>query len=311
MNRRRFTIRGALAFAALVALPLAWPAASADAQLKVVTSTTDLYDIAKAVGGNRINAVHISEGYQDPHFVEAKPSFILQLKNADVFAFVGLDLEIGWMPLLVDGARNPRIRQGGSGYVDVSRVIPVLDVPGGNVDRSQGDVHPLGNPHYWLDPDNAKRIARLFRTKFSELDPKDASVFASNEQAFDNRLDAAARAWAPLRAQIKGKPVVAYHTSWRYFAEYTGMNIVAFMEPKPGVPPSPSHLAEVMRDVRRTGAKAIIMEPFYDRKTADLVASRTGAKVLILPPSVGGVKGLTDYISVMNYDINQVANAVK
>src|SRR5215213_4567820 len=140
--------------------------------LRVVTSTTDLGDLAREVCGNRCQVVHISEGYQDPHFVEAKPSFILQLKNADVFAFVGLDLEIGWMPLLVNGARNPRIRQGGTGYVDVSSVIPVLDVPGGNVDRSQGDVHPLGNPHYWLDPDNGRRIAQLFRTKFSQLDPK-------------------------------------------------------------------------------------------------------------------------------------------
>jgi zinc/manganese transport system substrate-binding protein len=224
---------------------------------------------------------------------------------------VGLDLEIGWMPLLIDGARNPRIRQGGSGYVDVSRVIPVLDVPGGNVDRSQGDVHPLGNPHYWLDPDNGKRIARLFRTKFSELDPKNASTYAANEQAFDARLDGVASAWAAMRAQIKGKPVVAYHTSWRYFAEYTGMNIVAFMEPKPGVPPSPSHLAEVMQVVRRTGAKAIIIEPFYDRKTADLVAQRTGAKVLVLPPSVGGMKGIDDYVSLMTYDIQQLANALR
>jgi ABC-type Zn uptake system ZnuABC Zn-binding protein ZnuA len=303
VNRRSFTL-------ALVAALVAWPA-GAQAQLKVVTSTTDLADIAKAVGGNATSVVHISEGYQDPHFVEAKPSFILQLKNADVFAFVGLDLEIGWMPLLVDGARNPKIRQGGSGYVDVSRVIPVLDVPGGNVDRSQGDVHPLGNPHYWLDPDNGRRIAKLFQTKFSQLDPKNAALYATNEKAFEAKLDAAARGWAAARAQIKGKPVIAYHTSWRYFAEYTGMNIVGFMEPKPGVPPSPSHLAEVMQVMRQTGAKVIIMEPYYDRKTADLVASRIGGTVLILPPSVGGVKGLNDYVSVMNYDITQLANAVK
>ena len=303
MNRRNFAF-------ALAAALLAWPL-DAQAQLKVVTSTTDLYDIASAVGGNKIKAVHISEGYQDPHFVEAKPSFILQMKNADVFAFVGLDLEAGWMPLLIDGARNPRIRPGGSGYVDVSRVIPVIDAARGTVDRSQGDVHPLGNPHYWLDPENAKRIAGLFRAKFSELDPKNAAIYAANEKAFDSRLDAAARRWASALASIRGKPVVAYHTSWRYLAEYTGMNIVAFMEPKPGVPPSPSHLAQVMATVRRTGAKAIIIEPFYDRKTADLIAARTGAKVLVLPPSVGGVRGLNDYVSVLQYDIQQLASAVR
>jgi zinc/manganese transport system substrate-binding protein len=292
-----------LAVAALVARP-------AGAQLKVVTSTTDLYDIAKAVGGNRITATHIGEGYQDPHFIEAKPSFVLQLRNADVWAFVGLDLEIGWMPLLLDGARNPRIRQGGSGYLDVSRAIPLLDVPSGNVDRSQGDVHPLGNPHYWLDPENGRRIARLFKSKFTELDPQGASTYDANEKNFEARLNTTERTWTDELAKIKGQPVVAWHTSWRYFAEYTKMNIVGFMEPKPGVPPSPAHLAGLIQTMKRTGAKVIVMEPFYDRKTADFVAGKTGAKVLILPPSVGGVKGVGDYLSVMDYDIKQLAAAL-
>jgi ABC-type Zn uptake system ZnuABC Zn-binding protein ZnuA len=295
----------------LASLALAgFAAAPAGAQLKVVTSTTDLYDIAKSVGGNRITATHIGEGYQDPHFIEAKPSFVLQLRNADVWAFVGLDLEIGWMPLLLDGARNPRIRQGGSGYLDVSRAIPLLDVPSGNVDRSQGDVHPLGNPHYWLDPENGRRIARLFKAKFTELDPEGAATYDANDKAFEARLNTTERTWADELAKIKGQPVVAWHTSWRYFAEYTKMNIVGFMEPKPGVPPSPAHLAGLIQTMKRTGAKVIVMEPFYDKKTADFVASKTGAKVLILPPSVGGVKGVGDYISVMNYDIKQLADAL-
>jgi zinc/manganese transport system substrate-binding protein len=292
-----------LAVAAVAAVP-------AGAQLKVVTSTTDLYDIAKSVGGNRVTATHIGEGYQDPHFIEAKPSFVLQLRNADVWAFVGLDLEIGWMPLLLDGARNPRIRQGGSGYLDVSRAIPLLDVPSGNVDRSQGDVHPLGNPHYWLDPENGRRIARLFKAKFTELDPQGAAVYDANEKAFEARLNTTERTWSDELAKIKGQPVVAWHTSWRYFAEYTKMNIVGFMEPKPGVPPSPAHLAGLIQTMKRTAAKVIVMEPFYDRKTADFVASKTGAKVLILPPSVGGVKGVGDYLSVMDYDIKQLAAAL-
>lgn len=301
---RNFTLTLAAAVAAIVS------ATPASAQLKVVTSTTDLYDIAKSVGGNRITATHIGEGYQDPHFIEAKPSFVLQLRNADVWAFVGLDLEIGWMPLLLDGARNPRIRQGGSGYLDVSRAIPLLDVPSGNIDRSQGDVHPLGNPHYWLDPENGRRIARLFKKKFTELDPRGAAVYDANEKNFEARLNATERSWSDELAKIKGQPVVAWHTSWRYFAEYTKMNIVGFMEPKPGVPPSPAHLAGLIQTMRRTGAKVIIMEPFYNRKTADFVAARSGAKVLIIPPSVGGVKGANDYIGVMNYDIQQLANAL-
>ena len=297
-----------LAFALAAGLSGARPV---EPPLRVVTSSTDLYDIARQVGGTRIVAKHIGEGYQDPHFVEAKPSFILDLAKADVWAFVGLDLEIGWMPLLLDGARNPKIRMGGSGYLDVSRVIPVIDVPSGNVDRSQGDVHPLGNPHYWLDPENGRRIAKLFRDKFTELDPAGASSYGANEKAFESRLGDAERQWAPELARIKGKPVVAWHTSWRYFAEYTGMNIVGFMEPKPGVPPSPSHLAGLILQMQRTGAKLIVMEPFYDKKTADFVASKTGARVLVLPPSVGGEKGLDDYVTLMKHDIEQLAAALQ
>lgn len=306
MHHRKFLFLLLGAIALLPQLPL-----MAGAQLRVVTSTTDLYDIAKEVGGERITATHIGAGYQDPHFIEAKPSFVLELRRADVWAFVGLDLEIGWMPLLLDGARNPKIRSGGSGYLDVSRAIPVLDRARGNVDRSQGDVHPLGNPHYWLDPENGRRIAHLFREKFSELDPKNAAYYAQREQAFGARLGKAEREWAPLLAVIKGKPVVAWHTSWRYFAEYNGMQIVGFMEPKPGVPPSPSHLFALIQTMKRTGAKVIVMEPFYDRKTADLVARQTGAQVLILPPSVGGVKGIDDYVQLMTYDLTRLANALR
>ena len=299
-----------IAYLLLTALLALAPRAT-QAQLKVVTSTTDLYDIAKEVGGNRITATHIGEGYQDPHFIEAKPSFVLQMRKADVWAFVGLDLEIGWMPLLLDGARNPRIRQGGSGYLDASSVVPILDRPQGNVDRSMGDVHPLGNPHYWLDPDNGRRIARLFEARFAQLDPANAAAYDRNERAFEERLKAAEKGWQSDLAAIKGKPVVAWHTSWHYFANYNKMNIVAYMEPKPGVPPSPSHLYQVIQTVKRTGAKAIVMEPFYDRKVADLVAKQTGIKVLILPPSVGGVKGIDDYIQLMQYNMAQLASAVR
>ncbi|MHB8839281.1 MAG: metal ABC transporter substrate-binding protein [Gemmatimonadaceae bacterium] len=296
---------------ALLALATFAVTRPASAQLKVVTSTTDLYDIAKAVGGSLVTASHIGEGYQDPHFIEAKPSFVLQLRKADVWAFIGLDLEIGWMPLLLDGARNPKIAFGAPGYVDVSRVIPLLDVPSGNIDRSMGDVHPLGNPHYWLDPENGRRIARLFAAKFASLDPKNAAAYQANDKAFEARLNAAEAGWKSDLAAIKGKPVVAWHTSWRYFAGYTGMNIVAYMEPKPGVPPSPAHLLEVVRAVKQSGAKVIIMEPFYDKKMADLVARQTGATVLIVPPSVGGAPGINDYITLMQRNVAQVAAAVR
>jgi len=291
---------GALAFVSTVAA----------AQLKVVTSTTDLYDIARSVGGDHIDATAIGRGYEDPHFVQPKPSFILQLRRADVWAYVGLDLEIGWMSLLLDGARNQKIRAGAPGHINVSTVIPVLDA-NRVVDRSQGDVHPLGNPHYWLDPNNARKIAGLFRDRFSELDPKNTAAYQANTTAWEGKLTAAEREWQADVAALKDKPVVAWHTSWKYFAAYTGLRIVGYMEPKPGVPPSPSHLASLVATMKQTGAKAIIMEPFYDRKTADKIARETGAKVLVVPPSVGGAKGLDDYIELMKANIRMVAAAVR
>ncbi len=279
-------------------------------KLRIVTSTTDLHDIAHVVGGNRVDAMHIAAGYQDPHFVEAKPSFALQLAKADVFAYVGLDLEIGWMPSLLDAARNRRINRGGSGDVDVSRAIPVLDVQA-NADRSMGDVHPRGNPHYWLHPENGKRIARLFRDKFSELDAQGVSSYRGNTARFEARIDSTVRALAPQLAAIRNQPVVAYHTSWRYFQDFTGMNIVGFIEPKPGVPPSASHLAGLIQHMKRTKAKVIIMEPFYDRKMPDFVARNTGATVLVLPPSVAAVKGVDNYLELIAYDVRRLAEALR
>lgn len=298
------------AILALAAILNALPG-TARAQLKVVTSTTDLYDIARAVGGDKIVATHISEGYQDPHFVEAKPTFVLQLRKADVFAIIGLDLEVGWASLLIDGSRNQKIRPGASGYMDMSRFIRPLDVSRGNVDRSMGDVHPLGNPHYWLDPENARRLARAFKEKFSELDGSNTEYYEKNAKSFDTRLTAAEKEWAPLLAQINGKPVIAYHTSWSYLAAYTGMRIVAFMEPKPGVPPGPSHVFNVIKAAKAAGATVVIQEPFYERKMSDLVAAQIGGKVQILPPSDGGVKNFGDYIALMKYNIEQLAAALK
>ena len=287
-------------------------AAPATGQLKVVTSTTDLADIAHRVGGTLVTVSHIGEGFQDPHFIEAKPSFVLKLRDADVWAFVGLDLEIGWMQLLLDGARNQKIRLGGSGYVDVSRAIPVLDLPSGAIDRSQGDVHPLGNPHYWLEPENGKRIAKLFADRFSSLDAKNAAAYRRNSGQFADSIDAIGRELRVTLAGIKGKPIIAWHSSWHYFAEYTGANIVGFMEPKPGVPPSPSHLVGIVQIMKSTGAKVIVMEPFYDRKLADFVVRNVpGARVLILPPSVGAIPGVEDYFKLLRYDVLQLGAAVQ
>lgn len=308
MHTRRALCALRLALLAPALLPVA--GRDAFAQLKVVTSTTDLYDIASAVGGDKVRATHIGEGYEDPHFVQPKPSFILRLREADVWAYVGLDLEIGWMPLLLDGARNQRIVAGAPGHINVSTAIPVMDANRA-VDRSQGDVHPLGNPHYWLDPANARRIAALFRDRFSQVDPKNAAAYRANEAAWEAKLTAAERGWAADLATLKDKPVVAWHTSWSYFATYTGLRIVGFMEPKPGVPPSPAHLASLVATMKQSGAKAIIMEPFYDRRTADKIARETGATVLVVPPSVGGARGIDDYVGLMTHNLSVVAAAIR
>src|SRR3954462_4804988 len=256
-----------------VGAALAFGARPAFAQLKVVTSTTDLYDIAKAVGGNLVTATHIGEGYQDPHFIEAKPSFVLQLRNADVWAFVGLDLEIGWMPLLLDGARNPKIKFGGPGYLDVSKAMPVLDVPQGNVDRSQGDVHPLGNPHYWLDPENGRRMAKAMESKFSEMRPGDKAYFSEREADFETRLTEAEKRWDGQMAPFKGRKVITYHRSWPNFCERFGLNVVDYVEPKPGIPPTPAHTLDLINRMKREGVKLILVEPYFDLRTPNSIAS--------------------------------------
>jgi zinc/manganese transport system substrate-binding protein len=192
----------------------------------------------------------------------------------------------------------------------VSTVIPVLDANQA-VDRSQGDVHPLGNPHYWLDPANARKIVALFRDRFSELDAKNAAAYRSNAATWEGLLTAAEQGWATDLASLRGKPIVAWHTSWRYFAAYTGLRIVGFMEPKPGVPPSASHLAALVATMKQTEARAILMEPFYDRRTADKIAKETGATVLVVPPSVGGTKAIVDYVALMRNAVTTVAAAVR
>src|SRR5438309_4412613 len=189
-------------------------------KLNVMTSTTDLAALTKEVGGDKVDVEAVAKGYQDPHFVEAKPSFLLKLRRADLLIVVGLDLEIGWLPPLITQSGNPKVQVGDSGYLDASQFADILDKPTGQVTRAMGDVHPLGNPHYWLDPENGRRIARLFKAKFTQLDPENAATCDANEKAFEGRLNTAERGWQGELASIKGKPVVAWHTSWRYFAEY-------------------------------------------------------------------------------------------
>src|SRR5438445_5044914 len=215
-------------------------------KLTVVTATTDLAALAQEVGGDKISVESIAKGYQDPHFVEAKPSFLLKLRQADLLIVVGLQLEIGWLPPLINQSGNARIQVGAGGYLDASQFAEILDIPQGQVTRAMGDVHPLGNPHYWLDPDNGRRVAKGIAGKLSEMDPGDSAYFQQREQDFEKRLSDAEKRWDAQMQPYHGRKVVSYHKSWPNFAKRFGLDVVGYVEPLPGIPPSPRHTIELI-----------------------------------------------------------------
>ena len=286
------------------------PAAEAK-KLNVITSTTDLAALAQEVGGDRINVESIAKGYQDPHFVEAKPSFLLKLRSADLLIAVGLELEIGWLPPLVTQSGNPRIQPGAGGYLDTSQFAEILEIPKGQITRAMGDVHPQGNPHYWLDPDNGRRIAKGIADKLGQMDQADASYFQQRYQDFDKRLAEAQKRWQAQMQPYANRKVVTYHNSWPNFAHAFHLNVVGYVEPRPGIPPSPSHTLDLIQAMKRDGVKLILVEPYFDSKTPNSIASATGGKVLTMMPSVGGDKQVTDYFKLFDYDINLLINALK
>ncbi len=281
------------------------------APIKVVTTTQDLESITHEVGGDKVTVDSLAKGYQDPHFVEPKPSFILKLHAADLLIAVGRELEIGWLPPLVNQARNPRIAPNGDRYLDASLTAKILEIPTGQITRAMGDVHPAGNPHYWLGPDNGRRIAQAIQKKLSEISPTDASYFAQRYADFDHRLTEAEKRWQAALAPYKGVKVVTYHRSWPNFTDTFGLNVVGYVEPKPGIPPSPSHTLELIQEIKRQNVKVIIIEPYFDSKTPKAIGRETGAQVIVLAPSVGGVKEVTDYFKLFDYDVNLVVNAIK
>jgi len=280
-------------------------------KLKVVTTTEDLASLTREVGGDRVEVSSIARGYQDPHAVEAKPSFLLLLKNADLLEVVGLELEIGWLPPLLDQSRNNNIRPGATGYLDVSQGVEILDRPSGAVNRSMGDVHPMGNPHYWLDPANAVRIAIQVRNRLAQLRPADAGYFDQRLNAFKVRINDANKRWLAALAPFKGTKIITYHNSWPNFVRHFGLDVVDHVEPKPGIPPSPSHTLALINLVKSQGIKAIVMEPYFDRKTPQSVAERSGATVVVLYPSVGGKPELNDYFKLFDYDVAELVKALK
>ena len=292
----------------VLALPLG---GFAQGKLNVVTTTEDLGSLAREVGGDKVSVTALAKGYQDPHFVDPKPSFILAVSRADVLIVVGRELEIGWLPPLLTSSRNGKIQLGGKGYLDASTNVRILEIPTGQITRAMGDVHPLGNPHYWLEPGNGRRIAQSIRDKLTEVSPANGSYFAQRYSDFDTRLAAAEKRWDATLAPYKGTKLVTFHRSWPNFMERWGLDVIGYVEPKPGIPPSPQHSLEVIDAMKQQGAKLIIVEPYFDLKTPQSIASQVGGKVLVLAPSVGGTKEATDYIQLFEYDVTQLAAAFK
>jgi len=304
--KRSSVVTSALAGAALLIT-----VGAAEAALNVVTTTSDLASIVSEVGGDKIAVESLARGYQDPHFVEAKPSFVLKLNKADLLVVVGRDLEIGWLPALINQARNARIQPGADGCFDASLTAKILDLPTGQLTRAMGDVHPLGNPHYWLDPENGRAIAKAVQAKLSQKDPANAPYYAQRAADFDRRLSEAQQRWKSMMAPYKGIKVVTYHRSWANFADAFGIDVIGYVEPKPGIPPTPQHTLDVIQAMRAQGIKLIIVEPYFDSKTPNSIASQTGGNVLVLPPSVGGVPAASDYLKLFDTNISLLVGAIK
>jgi len=321
------------------------PAFAEDA-LRVFATTSDLGDLVREVGGDRVVVFEMVKGREDAHFAEPKPSFLKELSRSDLFVQVGLELEVGYVPLLLDNARNSRVMRGGAGFVDASTAIVPLDVPSGAVDRSMGDVHPYGSPHYLLDPVRGFEVARLLASRLAALRPSDAEFFRTRLEDFRSRLAtamvgatlaakydafklaqlaeqgglaaflgqqgdrAALGGWYAAMLPLAGTKVVDEHAMWTYFARRFGLVIVAHLEPKPGIPPTTTHLREVIERMKADHVRAILASPYYDPRHAAFVAEATGAKVAELAHQTGGRDGAGGYLAMIDYNVRTTAGAL-
>lgn len=288
--------------AAMLLLLVASPA-SAQKKLNVVTTLPDLAYIASEIGGDQVTTFAIATGYQNPHFVDPKPSYIVKLSKADMFITIGLDLESGWVPALLNSARNDKIQKGAAGYVDASTNVPLLEIPS-STSREQGDIHVYGNPHYWMDPSNGAIIARNVYDSLVRLRPEKETLFAANLSRFNTQLTAKISEWNARMAPYKGTKVIAYHNQWPYFEKHMGLEIVDFLEPKPGIPPTPSQLAKIIGLMTSQNIGTIIISPYYRKDTAELVARKADAQVVPLAASVGAFKGIDTYFDVFDYNVD-------
>ena len=281
-----------------------------EAKLNVVATLPDFGALAREVGGDKVDVTVLAKPTEDPHFVDARPSFVVALRNGDALIDGGAELEIGWLPPLLQNARNPKIDNGKPGRIVASQGVRLMNVPG-TVTRAAGDVHVLGNPHFTTDPIIAKAVAQHIAQAFSALDSPNAAAYDANYKKFEATINARLQQWGTAMLPFKGQPIVAYHDSWPYFAHRFGVSIDIFLEPKPGIPPSPSHLAEVIAQMKGQHIKAIIVEPFHDRKIAERVASATGAKVVDFAQFPGGLPGTDTYVELIDKLVSNLSAAMK
>jgi zinc/manganese transport system substrate-binding protein len=294
----------ALAVAALMAAAL-----PAQAGLKVVATTGEYAALANQIGGDRVSVTTIAKPTEDPHFVDARPSQIVALNRADVLIEGGAELEVGWLPPLLEGARNGKILAGGPGRIVASQGVQLLDIPLA-ADRSQGDTHVAGNPHFMLDPLNAKIVAEHIGRVFSALDPQGAATYKANVASFNGTIDARMKQWSAKLAPYAGRQIVTYHPTWRYFSRRFNLKSDTFLEPKPGIPPSPPHLAKVMQKMNAENVRILLVEPYQPRKTAEAVASRTQAQIVDVAQFPGAIPGTATYVELIDTVVNRVAQAL-
>ncbi len=292
----------------LLAVLLAGPAR---ADLKVATSLEDLASVAQFVGGTHVTAVSLCKGYQDPHFVPAKPSLMRLLRNADVFVSVGLELDGGWLPVVLPGSRNPRIQPGGPGFVDASEGVDVLEKPSGTVNRAEGDIHPLGNPHYYLDPVRLNVVAKHLARVFGQLDPAHATEYEANAAAFAERMTTSLKGWQAALAPFDGRALVTYHTNFAYFLDRFHFKLFGTVELKPGIPPTPRHLAELGAAMKAAGVGAVLYQPYQDAEASRELATRAGGRAVEIPTEVGGVPAAKDVFAKFDFIVAAISGALK
>ena len=274
-------------------------------KINVVTTTADLKSITELIGSDKVEVSSIATGYQNPHFVDPKPSYIIKLSRADMFVTVGLDLETGWSPQLLSSSRNPKIQKGSNGYVDASIGVILLQVPS-SINRGEGDIHIYGNPHYWLDPVNGKQIAKNICDGLEKISPENKAFFEANLNAFNTKIDLKLKEWTMKISPYRGAKIIAYHNEWCYFEQRFGLVIVDFMEPKPGIPPTPTQLVKIISEVKRNAIKLIISSPYFTTSSSDVVSQQTGAKTIVLGTSVGAFDTIKDYFDLFDYNIDKL-----